>query len=124
MLGREKTRLSFGAWIDWQSDGGGGARRCFICAIRAYGSRGRSKIPELRGDVDLIAWDDEWLCFVEVKTRSSRDLVPAEVAIDDEKQTMLRRMARAYLRGFPESKSREVPVRFDVVSFVLRTGGR
>ena len=42
------------------------------------------------------------LCFVEVKTRSGRDAMPAESAVDRDKQEMLRRMARAYLRGFPE----------------------
>lgn len=83
----------------------------------------RWKTPKLRGDVDLIAWDGEWLCFVEVKTRSSRDLVPAEAAIDDEKQTMLRRMARAYLRGFPEPARGEIPVRFDVVSVYFQPAG-
>jgi putative endonuclease len=73
--------------------------------------------------VDLIAWDGEWPCFVGVKTRSSRDLVPAEAAIDDDKQTMLRRMARAYLRGFPEPARSEIPVRFDVVSIYFEPAG-
>jgi putative endonuclease len=36
---------------------------------------------------------------------------------------MLRRMARAYLRTFPEKLRAEVPVRFDVVSvYLLRSG--
>jgi putative endonuclease len=83
----------------------------------------RWKTPKLRGDVDLIAWDGEWLCFVEVKTRSSRGLVAAEAAIDDDKQTTLRRMARAYLRGFPEPARSDIPVRFDVVSVYFEPAG-
>jgi len=70
----------------------------------------------MRGDVDLVGWDGEWLCFVEVKTRTSRGMTPAESAVDDDKRTMIRRMARLYLRGFPESERRTIPVRFDVVS--------
>jgi putative endonuclease len=83
----------------------------------------RWKSAKLWGDVDLIGWDGEWLCFVEVKTRSGRDAMPAESAVDRDKQDMLRRMARAYLRGFPEKLRAEVPVRFDVVSvYLLRSG--
>lgn len=83
----------------------------------------RWRMPKLRGELDLIAWDGDWLCFVEVKTRSSRGMVPAEAAVDDEKQKMLRRMARAYLRGFPEVERKSVPVRFDVVSVYLQPAG-
>ena len=83
----------------------------------------RWKTAKLRGDVDLIAWDGEWLCFVEVKTRSRRDEMTAESAVDGEKQDMLRRMARSYLRGFPEKLRKEVPVRFDVVSVYLLPSG-
>ena len=83
----------------------------------------RWKTPKLRGDVDLIAWDGEWLCFVEVKTRGSRGVVTAEAAVDEGKQKMLRRMARAYLRGFPEAARKEIPVRFDVVSVYLQPAG-
>jgi putative endonuclease len=83
----------------------------------------RWKSAKLRGDIDLIGWDGEWLCFIEVKTRTGRDAMsPAESAVDDDKQEMLRRMARAYLRGFPEKLRREVPVRFDIVSVYLRQG--
>ncbi len=83
----------------------------------------RWKSAKVLGDVDLIGWDGGWLCFVEVKTRSGRDGMTAESAVDEEKQKMLRRMARAYLRGFPEKLRGDVPVRFDVVSVYLLPSG-
>jgi len=72
--------------------------------------------PKLRGDVDLIAWDGNRLCFIEVKTRTARDMTPAEVAVDDPKRDMLRSLARAYLHTFPERERASISVRFDVVS--------
>jgi putative endonuclease len=83
----------------------------------------RWKSAKLWGDIDLIGWNGEWLCFVEVKTRSGRDVAAAESAVDREKQDMLRKMARAYLKGFPEKLRSEVQVRFDVLSvYLLPTG--
>lgn len=70
----------------------------------------------LRGDLDLVAWDGDTLVIVEVKTRTAHDLAPAEVAVDREKQRMLRRMALAYRRRLPEPWRDLVPVRFDVLS--------
>jgi putative endonuclease len=69
---------------------------------------------KLRGDLDLIAWQGETLCFVEVKTRSTRDAFPAETAVDKEKRIMLRKMARSYLHQVENSQY--VAVRFDIVS--------
>jgi putative endonuclease len=83
----------------------------------------RWKSAKLRGDVDLIGWEGEWLCFVEVKTRTERDRTPAESAVDGHKQEMLRKMARAYLRTLPEGLRGEIPVRFDVVSVYLQPTG-
>jgi len=67
--------------------------------------------PRRRGEIDLIGWDGEVLCFIEVKTRTSHDVKPAEAAVDHEKRRELAGMARAYLRRLPE-----VPWRFDVVT--------
>jgi putative endonuclease len=72
---------------------------------------------KLRGDIDLIGWDGGTLCFIEVKTRTSRDFGPAEFAVDEEKQRMLRRMARAYLLRCDNAD--DLDVRFDVVSVYL-----
>jgi putative endonuclease len=84
----------------------------------------RWRSVRLRGDVDLIAWDGEWLCFVEVKTRTGRNVMePAEAAVDGEKQRMLRKMAYAYLKGFPREMRDKLPVRFDVVSVYLQAAG-
>jgi putative endonuclease len=72
------------------------------------------------GDIDLIAWQGELLCFIEVKTRTARDQSPAEIAVDDEKRALLRRQARQYLRQVPRTPA--PPVRFDVVSVYLVPG--
>jgi putative endonuclease len=81
----------------------------------------RWKSVKLRGDVDLIAWDGEFLCFVEVKTRTGRDpMEPAEAAVDSAKQEMLRKMAGAYLHGFERELRAGIRVRFDVVSVYLK----
>ena len=70
------------------------------------------------GDLDLIAWEGDTLCFVEVKTRSSRIVAAAEAAIDEHKRRTLRRLARHYLRQLPDGTS----TRFDVVSLYISPG--
>lgn len=83
----------------------------------------RWKSTKLRGDVDLIGWEGNCLCFIEVKTRTERGAVPAMFAVDADKQQMLHKMARAYLHNFPEKHRREISVRFDVVSVYLQPSG-
>lgn len=75
------------------------------------------RCADLRGDLDLVGWSDGLLCFVEVKTRTRRDGIPAEFAVNFAKKKMLRRMARAYLRRQPERD--RIPVRFDVLSIYI-----
>jgi putative endonuclease len=74
----------------------------------------------LSGDVDLIAWQGDLLCIVEVKTRTKRNQTPAHAAVDQHKRRILHRLARAYLRQL----RRAVPpnVRFDVISVYLTPG--
>jgi putative endonuclease len=75
---------------------------------------------DVPGDIDLIAWHGSMLCFVEVKTRTARDLNPAESAVDSHKRTTLRRLARRYVRQLPQEAA--PPVRFDVISVYLVPG--
>ena len=65
-----------------------------------------------RGEIDLIGWNEGVLCFIEVKTRTSHDVKPAEAAVDRDKRRELAGMARDYLRRLRE----EVQWRFDVIS--------
>ncbi len=74
----------------------------------------------LPGDIDLIAWQNELLCFVEVKTRTAHDITPAETAVDNHKRNILRRLARQYVRQLPRPAAPEV--RFDVLSVYLVPG--
>jgi putative endonuclease len=68
--------------------------------------------PRCRGEIDLIGWEDDILCFVEVKTRRTRDVKPGEAAVDRHKRRQVAAVAREYLRRFPPS----CQWRFDVVS--------
>jgi putative endonuclease len=68
--------------------------------------------PRCRGEIDLIGWEDDVLCFIEVKTRTTRDVKPGEAAVDQHKRRLVAAVAREYLRRFPPS----CQWRFDVVS--------
>ncbi len=68
--------------------------------------------PRRRGEIDLIAWDHDVLCFIEVKTRTTRDVKPAEAAVDRDKQRGLAAVADEYLRHVAPS----CRWRFDVVT--------
>jgi putative endonuclease len=68
---------------------------------------------KVRGDLDLVAWEKDILCFVEVKTRTSRSFATAESSVDEDKTRVLRRMARQYLHMLPIAPDQ---LRFDVLS--------
>ncbi|GAA3756279.1 YraN family protein [Terriglobus aquaticus] len=72
--------------------------------------------PNLDGEVDLIAWQGETLCFIEVKSRAARDRYAPERLIDGNKRTALRRMARAYVRGLYNDGDPLPDMRADVVT--------
>jgi putative endonuclease len=68
--------------------------------------------PRCRGEIDLIGWEDNVLCFIEVKTRTTRDVKPGEAAVDSYKRQQIGLVAREYLLYLPPS----CQWRFDVVS--------
>lgn len=68
--------------------------------------------PRCRGEIDLIGWEDDILCFIEVKTRTTLDVKPGEAAVDRHKRREIAAVVREYLRRYPLS----CQWRFDVVS--------
>jgi putative endonuclease len=68
--------------------------------------------PQGGGEIDIVAWEGDWLVFVEVKTRTSTAQSAPERDIDLEKIQTLRRTARDYIRRANADQSR---VRFDAV---------
>jgi putative endonuclease len=68
--------------------------------------------PRSRGEIDLIGWDADVLCFIEVKTRTTLDVKTAEAAVDGHKRREVAQVARQYLRRLPPS----CQWRFDIVS--------
>jgi putative endonuclease len=87
-------------------------RRGYTMIARNYRS------PHHRGELDLIGWERDVLCFIEVKTRTKRDLKPAEAAVDRDKQRELSRVARDFLRQISPS----CQWRFDVLAVYYDRG--
>ncbi len=70
------------------------------------------RTPRCRGEIDLIGWDGDVLCFIEVKTRTSHDVKTPEAAVDRHKRRELAEVAREYRRRLPPS----CQWRIDIVS--------
>lgn len=71
------------------------------------------------GEIDIVALDEDVLCFVEVKTRSNPKLYDPRFAVHKHKRRLLLRTARHYLACLDS----QVPVqcRHDIVE-VIREG--
>jgi putative endonuclease len=67
-------------------------------------------------EIDLVAYEGDVLCFVEVKTRASEWFAAPEQNVDRRKQRQITRAARAYRRTFGLHAA---PYRYDVVSVIL-----
>jgi len=64
-------------------------------------------------EIDLVAIDGETLVFVEVKTRRSRAAGAPEEAVDERKQTRMRRAAEVFATRY-RADDREM--RFDIIA--------
>ena len=81
--------------------------RHFVIAARNW------RPPQGGGEIDIVAWQDDWLVFVEVKTRNAGALNSPEREIDSDKLKYLRRAARDYVRRADANPEK---TRFDVIS--------
>lgn len=72
-----------------------------------------------RGEIDLIFRDDDCLCFIEVKTRSSEEWTRPAAAVDARKRRLLSQTALDYLKLL---KNPAVKIRFDIVEVLLTDG--
>ena len=70
----------------------------------------------IHAEIDLVAYEGETLCFVEVKTRASDWFAAPEQNVDRRKQRQISRAARVYRRTFGLART---PYRYDVVSVIL-----
>ncbi len=68
------------------------------------------------GEIDIVARDDDVLCFVEVKTRRHAGRGRPADAVDPAKQQRLIQTAARYLR---EAGNPNVLYRFDIVEIIL-----
>jgi putative endonuclease len=76
--------------------------------VRVRGRSGGRRAAE----VDLVAWDEGVLVFVEVKTRKADGLLPIEASVDATKRLLISMAAR---RWRAVMRLHHVPYRFDVV---------
>jgi putative endonuclease len=92
------------AYFRWRTLG-------YTMVARNFGS------PRCRGEIDLIGWEDDVLCFVEAKTRTTRDVKTGVATVERHKRREVTAVAKQYLRRLPPS----CQWRFDVVSVYYGT---
>ncbi|MBI3939944.1 MAG: YraN family protein [Acidobacteria bacterium] len=68
------------------------------------------------GEIDLIAYDQQTLVFVEVKSRSHQDGFAPQLAVNSGKQEQLVRLAGAFCHRYGLDRC---PIRFDIVAITF-----
>ena len=72
------------------------------------------------GEIDIIAWDDSTLVFIEVKTTTAQAFGPPSEKVDTRKQRKLTSVAMAYVL---QHHIRNTSLRFDVIGVTLTPQG-
>ena len=73
-----------------------------------------------QGEIDIIAKDGAYLCFVEVKYRSDDRFGQPQEAVGIIKQKRICKVSNFYL--YSKYKSSDIPVRYDVVAISQSDG--
>ncbi|MDF2988873.1 MAG: hypothetical protein K0R50_4383 [Eubacterium sp.] len=68
------------------------------------------------GEIDIIAHDSEYICFIEVKTRHTHTFGTPSEAVTAAKQKKIRQIASIYLSNTYKTNR---CVRFDVIEIIL-----
>lgn len=68
------------------------------------------------GEIDLIAWKESYLVFIEVKYRSNEKKGLPEESVNAKKRKQLEKVAMFYL--MKSGLSEDTPCRFDVVAIL------
>ena len=90
-------------------------KRGYVIVARNY------RLAAGDAEADIIAWQEDTLVFVEVKSRQTDEFGAPERAVGPEKEAHLRRVAREYTRKAGIAAEQ---VRFDVVTVVFAPAGR
>lgn len=73
------------------------------------------------GQIDIIGFDKDSVCFIEVKTRSSDKFGPPELSITASKERKLSQLALSFIKRY---KLTDYPARFDVLSIIIDFKGQ
>ncbi|QNU68836.1 YraN family protein [Ruminiclostridium herbifermentans] len=69
------------------------------------------------GEIDIIAQDGEYICFIEVKTRKSYSFGVPRESVTFKKQEKIKLLASIYLTN---TGNIDKPIRFDIVEILMK----
>ncbi len=73
-----------------------------------------------QGEIDIIARDGQYLCFIEVKYRKNTDFGLPQEAVNIFKQRKISKVSRFYL--YSKNLSFDIPIRYDVIAVSVNEG--
>ena len=98
------NKRKIGAWAEQQA--------CEYLTSSGYNVIKQNFRVSRFGEIDIIAYDSEYICFIEVKARSSCSFGLPREAVTHEKQQKIKMLASIYLS---QNRCKNYCVRFDVI---------